>query len=76
MSDATAKVFHVAFFTDGHHPKEAGPMPAGWMSAVKVTIEMDAIPPETGPLAETYNVALASHPLYEHLRAYCLANKP
>lgn len=69
------KVFHIAFFTDGHHPKEAGDVPPGWMSAVKVTIEMDAIPPEQGDLAEKFNVALADHPLYRHLRAYALANK-
>lgn len=72
---ARDSVFHIAFFTDGHHPKEAGAMPPGWMSAVKVTIEVDAIPPEHGKLAETYNVALAAHPLYKHLRQYALANK-
>lgn len=69
-------VFHIAFFTEGHHPKEAGAVPPGYMSAVKVTIEMDAIPPETGELAELYNVALAAHPLYPMLRRYVLANKP
>jgi hypothetical protein len=76
MSAKTPNVFHIAFFTDGHHPKEAGQVPAGWMTAVKVTIEMDAIPPEFGPLAERFNVALAGHPLYKHLRTYALANKP
>ena len=30
-------VFHIAFFTKDH-PKEAGPIPPGWLSAVKVTI--------------------------------------
>lgn len=68
-------VFHIAFFTE-KHPKEAGVIPKGYLSAVKVTIEMDALPPENGPLAEAYNVALASHPLYKWLRNYCLANKP
>lgn len=70
------KVFHIAFFTEGHHPKEAGDVPAGWLSAVKVTLEMDALPPETGKLAERYNVALADHPLYRYLRQYALSNKP
>lgn len=68
-------VFHIAFFTE-KHPKEAGVIPKGWLSAVKVTIEMDALPPEDGPLAEEYNVALASHPLYTYLRRYAFANKP
>lgn len=68
-------VFHIAFFTE-NHPKEAGAIPPGYMSAVKVTIEMDALPPETGDVAELYNVALASHPLYPMLRRYCLSNKP
>lgn len=68
-------VFHIAFFTDGKHPKEAGALPPGWLSAVKVTIEIDALPPEQGSLAETYNVALAAHPLYRHLRQYALSNK-
>ncbi len=69
-------VFHIAFFTEGHHPKEAGEVPPGWLSAVKVTIEMDALPPESGNLAERYNVALAAHPLYRDLRRYVLGNKP
>ncbi len=68
-------VFHIAFFTE-KHPKEAGPIPPGYLSAVKVTIEMDAIPPETGELAELYNVVLAGHSLYPMLRHYVLANKP
>lgn len=67
-------VFHVAFFTDGKHPPEAGAIPPGWLSGVKVTIEMDALPPEKGPIAETYNVALADHPLYKHLQRYVLSN--
>lgn len=67
--------FYVAFFTKDH-PTEAGPIPPGWLSAVKVTIEIDALPPETGPMAEAYNVALADHPMYNYLRRYCAANKP
>lgn len=74
MSNPKDKVFHIAFFTKDH-PKEAGEIPKGWLSAVKITIEMDAIPPESGAMAEKYNVALADHPLYQHLRKYVLANK-
>lgn len=72
---STENVFHIAFFSN-NHPKEAGEIPPGWLSAVKVTIEMDALPPESGDLAEKFNVALAAHPLYPHLRRYCAANKP
>lgn len=66
-------VFHVAFWVNSH-PPEAGAIPAGWLSALKVTIEMDALPPEDGPLAEKFNVALADHPLYPHLQKYVLSN--
>jgi hypothetical protein len=67
-------VFHIAFWTHDH-PKEAGAIPPGWISALKVTIEVDALPPEQGDLAEKYNVALADHPLYKFLRKYAVANK-
>jgi hypothetical protein len=69
-----ANEFHIAFFTE-KHPPEAGAIPPGWMSAVKVTIEMDALPPEKGDLAEKYNIALADHPLYKHLQRYVLSNR-
>ncbi|WP_066338420.1 hypothetical protein [Azohydromonas lata] len=74
MSEKQENVFHIAFWTKDH-PQEAGAVPAGWMSAVKVTIEMDVLPPEHGDLAEKYNVALAAHPLYKFLRRYVIANK-
>ena len=68
------EVFHIAFWTK-NHPKEAGAIPPGYMSALKITIEIDAIPPESGNLAEKYNVALSDHPLYPQLRQYVLGNK-
>lgn len=74
MATAINKTFHIAFWSKDH-PPEAGQIPPGWLSALKVTIEMDALPPESGNLAETYDVALAAHPLYPLLRQYCLANK-
>jgi hypothetical protein len=67
------KVFHIAFWTE-KHPPEAGTIPPGWLSGVKVTIEMDALPPENGKFAESYNVALADHPLYPYLERYVLRN--
>jgi hypothetical protein len=72
---AQSNVYYVAFFTKDH-PKEAGNIPPDYMSAVKITIEMDALPPEFGDLAEKYSVNLADDPLYNYLRRYCVANMP
>ena len=65
--------YYVAFFTK-NHPKEAGALPPGYLSAVKITIGMDALPPETGDNAETYAVNLVEHPLYDYLSRYVLSN--
>lgn len=73
MATKPPKAFHIAFFTK-QHPPETGSIPPGWMSAVKVTLEMDALPPEDGPLAEKFNVDLADHPLYKHLQRYVRGN--
>lgn len=66
--------YYVAFWTT-NHPKEAGEIPPGWITGLKVTIEIDALPPESGDLAERYAINLCEHPQYESLRRYVLANK-
>ena len=64
------KYFHIAFWSKDH-PKEAGTIPNNYLSALKITIEMDAIPPDN----DLYAIDLCDHPLYKHLEQYVLANK-
>lgn len=74
LFDATVRtqpgVYHVAFSTS--HTK-------GYLAGVKVTLELDLIPDDSNlptAMQEKMRVDLSAHPLYQHLREYCLANKP
>lgn len=67
--------YHVAFWTKDP-PKGAPAIPPGHLLAVKVTLEYDLLPPEHGPLAEAYNVALADHHAYPALARYVKSNPP
>lgn len=53
--------FHIAFNTDGH---------AGYIKAVKVTIEYDMLPATD----EEFRIDLADHPLYKELQRYVRSN--
>lgn len=61
--------YHISFDTRGT---------PGFMRAVKITIEVDMLPDDTagpGDLQAKYAVNLCDHPMYQHLRRYCLANE-
>lgn len=62
--------YHIAFDTKST---------PGFLRSVKVTLELDMLPDDTGMPAdqqEKYNIALCDHPLYAELRRYCEANPP
>lgn len=62
-------VYHIAFDT------ESTP---GHIRAVKVTIEADMLPDDSAidpDFQAKYDIGLCEHPLYQHLRQYCLNNR-
>lgn len=60
--------YHISFDTRGT---------PGFIRAVKVTVEIDMIPDDSGlpqDMQEKYRVDLADHPLYAELQRYVKAN--